>query len=117
MGRYFVDYTQTELFNSNELVSDDKLRQFIEFYRDENIKLHGESYAKNVNNSVDTLCGEARRFAFHAIMVDTLFCVWMASEALKINDKAKLDKFLVDADKRFLAYFKYKKRFLASSTN
>lgn len=111
LGRYFVDCAQPEQFHSNDLIADDEMIQFLQWYHQESCLIHGEEYANDERNSVECLWNEAKLFAMFSFMVDVIFCIYMANEKFKLNNVEQMESFLLLSDQRYQGYLKYRKRF------
>ncbi|XP_054157310.1 choline/ethanolamine kinase-like [Oppia nitens] len=53
----------TDLESDDDLVDDNVIKQLLLYYIDENIKIFGKDYTKNINNSMDQLVKEVKVFA------------------------------------------------------
>lgn len=92
LGRYFSEYDSSNPF---ELISEQRMRQFIEYYIEENCRIYGPTYREDSNNSVEKILEESKLFILYAHLFCASYCTWKALEA-----DPNFEQFLVGQNKQ-----------------
>ncbi|XP_054157051.1 choline/ethanolamine kinase-like [Oppia nitens] len=103
-GRLWNDFKTAHNF-----VDDSTIKQLLNYYIDENIKIFGKEYTENANNSMDQLIKEVKVFALVYKMFMTLIFFKGDDNKDKVETKPTLLVKLAECE--YKNYFRLKKQF------
>lgn len=92
IGRYFTDCEKSSKFSIEPIIDDQRMLQFIEYYIDENCRIHGDQYRNEPKNLPFIILEESKFFVLYAQMIDVFFLLW---SALEQNELDKQDEYCV----------------------
>ena len=92
IGRYFSSWRHTDpQFGADVYPTDEEMGTFLDAYIDESNKLLGNSYSDSELNSKEYLIKESKLFTLYSLLIDVLFCIWMAD-----MNESNITEFLVN---------------------
>lgn len=108
IGKFFSNCDQEHIFSGGDVIGDEKMLQFIDYYIEENDRLYNNEYSKQSENDPGLIMKEAKLFVLMSYLIDVTFCMWYTN----MVGEEKHEEFIGDGNRRFVGFLRAKERFL-----